>query len=448
MALLPTAMLALTHSIALAAHRPLSNPDLVLLTDLTGSLVIALASLVAGVEMASRSRLRLLAPSVALVFGALSIAEPENAIIRLVALVAVGAAAAVLVRGTVASRKVVAYAGTAAEAERLRLRHGRSHISCFAGEARNGRLVVGDGMIGYEVRAGAAVAVGDPLTPPERRPEAVALFVKLCAARGWVPCFYQTDSALRPMYRAAGFRLVKFGEEAIIDLSAFRLETPAAANVRHEIARARRRGLEPVTLRRLAPWDPAWDQMALVSARWLESHGGRELRFSLGRFGEVVDRDTWYTLARDQDGHLHAFCSWLRLGDDGIALDLVRRRPDASPGAVDLCVVAAIDRARDLGLGRVSLGLVPLRDSLGDATDGRLAHWVRGRLYRNGLGGYRYRSLAHFKGRLATRWEGRDLAMPRGPGLPFAVAALIQLHLGGASVNESAAAPVIQVSSA
>jgi hypothetical protein len=38
--------------------------------------------------------------------------------------------------------------------------------------------------------------------------------------------------------------------------------------------------------------------------------------------------------------------------------------------------------------------------------------------------------------------------MPRGPGLPFAVTALIQLHLGGASENESAAAPVIQVSSA
>jgi lysylphosphatidylglycerol synthetase-like protein (DUF2156 family) len=446
--LLPAAILGTVHAVGLAARRPLTDRDLVLLTDLTGALVIALASLVAGLGMASRSQMRLLAPVVAVVFGALSIVEPENALILLVALLAVGVAAAMLVRGALAGRRVVAYVGTTVEAERLRLRHGRSHISCFAGEARNGRLVVEDGMIGYEVRAGAAVAVGDPLTAPERRPEAVAAFVKICAARGWAPCFYQTDAALRPMYRAAGFHLFKLGEEALIDLSAFRLETPAAASARHEIARARRHGLEPVMLSRLGPWDPTWDQMAQLSARWIEDHGGRELGFSLGRFGEVVDRDTWYTLARDQDGHLHAFCSWLRLGDDGVALDLVRRRPDASPGAVDLCVVAAINRAQNLGLGRVSLGLVPLRDSLGDASDGRLGHWIRGRLYRKGLNGYRYRSLAHFKGRFATHWESRDVAMPRGPGLPFAVTALIQLHLGGASVIGTAPPAVTLVSPA
>ena len=49
--------------------------------------------------------------------------------------------------------------------ERLRLLHGRTHISCFAGEGAKSGLHRG-GVIGYQVRWGVAVAVGDPLTAP------------------------------------------------------------------------------------------------------------------------------------------------------------------------------------------------------------------------------------------------------------------------------------------
>ncbi|HAW10420.1 MAG TPA: hypothetical protein DCX12_04970 [Chloroflexi bacterium] len=59
-----------------------------------------------------------------------------------------------------------------------------------------------------------------------------------------------------------------------------------------------------------------------------------------------MDGTTVYTVACDQSGRVHAFCSWVRMGDDGIALDLIRHRPDAGAGAVDLCIVTAIERAR------------------------------------------------------------------------------------------------------
>ena len=333
-----------------------------------------------------------------------------------------------LARANLTGRAAPAPPAPASEIERLRLLHGRAHISSFSGEGGKRSLRAGGGVVAYQLWAGGAVTVGDPLTPDPLRREAIRAFLRLCSARGWAPCFYQTDVSARRVYREEGLRTLKFGEEAIVDVTEFRLDTPARSDVRHELARGRRAGLE-ATLQRPGRSDPAWADLERLSAQWLAGHGGREMGFSLGRFGEVVDAATWYTVARDRDGGAHAFCSWVRLGSDAIALDLIRRRPDAAPGAVDLCVTAAIDRARELGLSRVSLGLVPFRDSLGDGEDGRLARWVRRRVYERGVRGYSYRGLAHFKSKFATGWETRDVVLPRGPALVLAAAALLRLHL-------------------
>jgi phosphatidylglycerol lysyltransferase len=216
----------------------------------------------------------------------------------------------------------------------------------------------------------------------------------------------------------------------VVDIAAFDLRTPARADARHDVARARRAGLESATLAGPPPSDPFWAEAASVSTAWLSRRGGREIGFSLGRLGEAVDTETWYTVARDREGRLHAFCSWVRVGDDGIALDLGRWRSDAAHGAVDLCVVAAIEAARALGLRRVSLGAVAFRESLGDAPDGRLVRRARASLYRRGRRGYSYRGLSHFKAKFATHWESRDLVLPRGPSSLLALAALARVHLG------------------
>lgn len=442
----------MTHAAAVAAALPAVTRELVVaiaglpsdrevaaLRDAAGAMAVALGMLVGVVGMARRSMLLRILPVIALVFGVVTLVEPENDLAAVVALLAACVGVAVLARASLFGRSVPSPAGTAGEVERLRLLHGRAHISCFSDEEGKRSLLAGGGAIAYQVWAGGAIAVGDPLTAEPERREALRAFLQLCSARGWAPCLYQTDRAQRHLYREAGLHTLKFGEEAIIDVAQFRLDTPARADVRHELARGRRAGLEVAILPRLGRSDPAWAELERLSSQWLAGHGGREMGFSLGRFGEVVDRATWYTVARDRDGRPHAFCSWLRLGTDAIALDLIRRRPDAAPGAVDLCLTAAIERARELGLGRVSLGLVPLRDSLGDAEDGRLRRWVRRRLYERGVGGYRYRGLAHFKGRFATRWETRDVVLPRGLALVLAAAALLRLHV--AAPRSPAAAP-------
>jgi lysylphosphatidylglycerol synthetase-like protein (DUF2156 family) len=381
---------------------------------------------------ARRSRPVEAAGAFAVVAGAFSLTVPGNPLADWLGLVALAAAVGFEVGFALATRRSSLHrTGNPRELERLRLLHGRTHISCFTGDSAKSGLQVGDGVIGYQMRWGVGVAVGDPLIAPGLRQTAVTAFLGLCAGRRWVPCFFQTDAALRETYRNAGFRLLKFGEEAVVEVDEFDLNSSARADARHEVARARRAGLEVVTVWEPQPPGGLWSQLEQVSRDWLKVRGGREMGFSLGRLRDDAENSsTRYTVARDRNGRVHAFCSWIRMGDDGLALDLIRRRPDAAAGAVDLCVVTAIERSREDGLARVSLGSVPFRESLGDAPDGRLAQAVRARVYQHGVWGYSYRGLSHFKAKFATGWESRDLALPRGLSSLLALAALVRLHSG------------------
>jgi len=316
--------------------------------------------------------------------------------------------------------------------ERARSAHGRSHISCFVATSDKRAVELFDGaVVAFRTVARVAVCAGDPLAPVELQPTAIADFVATCDRRGWEPCFYQSAPGLRAAYRAAGLRLLKFGEEAIVDLSTFTLAVPQRANLRHEIARADRAGLTATVV----PWATAEPllraELEPVSRAWLEERrSGPEMGFSLGRFQETVDPDAWLVVVRGPRGGVHAFSSWLRLGADGIALDLVRRHPQAGPGAVDLCLTEALFEARRRGLRVASLGSVPCRDSLDDAPDGALARRVRRILFGHGAAGYRYSSLARFKNKFAPRWESRDIAYSCGLSSPRVLAALLAVHIG------------------
>jgi DNA-binding transcriptional MerR regulator len=62
--------------------------------------------------------------------------------------------------------------------------------------------------------------------------EAIQAFGDFCRENDWIPVFYEASERLLPAYRAAGLRLVKVGEEAIIPLDRFTLQgskTPMSA---------------------------------------------------------------------------------------------------------------------------------------------------------------------------------------------------------------------------
>jgi len=119
--------------------------------------------------------------------------------------------------------------------------------------------------------------------------------------------------------------------------------------------------------------------------------------------------------------------------DGGWMLDVMRRARGGVPGAVEACLVTAIEALGEIGVQRLSLGLAPLSGL--DPSSGPLAERILARGARLVRPVYDHEGLAFFKGKFAPTWEPRYLAVPGWVSLGTAVIALLRLHLGGGWPN-------------
>src|ERR1019366_10339907 len=195
--------------VAVLAENAVPGQGQFLLGHVLGPVVIAVGLLAAFGGSVRQSRPVVAAATFAILAGAFSLTVPRSPLADWLGLVALAAAVGFEVGFALATRGSLGEAKTPGETERLRLLHGRTHISCFAGDRAKSVLHVRGGVIGFQERWGAAVAVGDPLVAPALRRIAVTGFLDMCAGRRWVPCFFQTDATIRDGYGESGFRLIK-----------------------------------------------------------------------------------------------------------------------------------------------------------------------------------------------------------------------------------------------
>jgi phosphatidylglycerol lysyltransferase len=277
----------------------------------------------------------------------------------------------------------------------------------------------------YEVTRRVAIALGDPIGPPERARSAVAAFAGHCERHDWISAFYEAENP--DLYRALGYRLVPVGSDAIVRPAGFSLAGREKADLRYAVRRCEREGVRFEFLPGPEAWARHSDQLWAVSASWLRSGKGPEMRFSLGTLDTVRDPATTAGLAFAPGGELLGFVTWLPVpAREGWTLDLMRRRPDAPNGLMEALIVHSLEEAERAGRAEVSLGVAPLSLSGFPASTGtRLLGRVYGRLDRFRSG----RTLSHFKAKFAPHWEPRYLAVPDTVVLPEVLAALLAAHL-------------------
>lgn len=232
-------------------------------------------------------------------------------------------------------------------------------------------------------RAGPLVVVlGGPSGDPEQAHAAQAAFRRWAGRRPIV--WYGAGSPA-----GHGFHL---GQEAIVNLQRHELGTARSANLRHSVSRARRAGVEVVT----AAWSelPEAVRAQLRELEW--AHRRRrplQFRLTLSTLKDAMDGRAW-TLALGPSGRIEAAATWLDSSDRrGVVLDLMRRRDDAVPGAMELLIHSGLERARESGRLWASLGIVS-----GRAPDG----------------------LRRFKAKFRPEWHDRYIA---APGIPLVLAA-------------------------
>jgi phosphatidylglycerol lysyltransferase len=279
--------------------------------------------------------------------------------------------------------------------------------------------------IAYRMAENIAIALGDPVGPEAEIAPTVREFLEMCRENGWAVAFYQTLPDFVPMYRRLGLKILKIGDDAMVDLSTFSLQGKSKRELRSKVRSLDAMGIHTQEFQPPVP-DDILAQLKAVSDQWLQIPGRRERSFTLGQFDPDYLRSNPVLAAVDHAGSVLAFINLISVDKREITGDLMRRRTDAPNGIMDYLFIKLFLFARERGYARVSLGMAPMigfQEREQATREERAIH----RLFQQLDFFFSFRGLHHYKAKFATSWEPRYLVYENVFELPRAALALRQL---------------------
>ena len=161
----------------------------------------------------------------------------------------------------------------------------------------------GKSFVAYCVGANFAVALADPIGPPEETVETIGQFRRFCEDNGWGVAFHQTLPDLLPIYRESGFKKLKIGDDAIVDLTNFTLDGKGFKKLRSRNNQLEKSGVRARFYDAPIP-DDLIRRLKEVFDEWLRLPGRRERAFTLGKFDPDYLRSTPIATATERAVHL------------------------------------------------------------------------------------------------------------------------------------------------
>ena len=286
--------------------------------------------------------------------------------------------------------------------------HGRSSLDLFKLSPDKTYFFSASGraFLAYRMARAFAVVLADPVGPEEEIPAVIRAFRGLCEENDWKLAFYETLPDFLPHYKAEGFKKLKIGDDAIVDLGQFSLDGKKMKHIRHYLNQVEKSETRWVYHEPPLP-DEVLAGLRDVSDDWLKIPGRRERGFTVGVFAEKDIRPTPVFAAVGPDGRTLAFVNVVRSYAPGeTTIDLMRHRRDAPDGIMDALFVKLFERQKERGFTRFSFGIAPMsgfREGEEAGAEERAVQYFLRRL--NFL--FSYSGLTQYKAKFATHWEPR-----------------------------------------
>jgi len=163
-----------------------------------------------------------------------------------------------------------------------------------------------DSVISFVQKSHLALCLGDPVGPSADISHAINEFINYCKQNDWEPVFYQIPSETRLIYQGLGFSTLAIGQEAIVNLSGFNLDSPAAKKVRYSYRKVKEAGFRVEMITPPIPL-PIMENLRSVSDNWLTMMHGSEKHFSLGWFDENYLNQHPVMVVKSETGSMVAF---------------------------------------------------------------------------------------------------------------------------------------------
>lgn len=288
----------------------------------------------------------------------------------------------------------------------------------------------GGSMVAYALEGRVALALGDPIGPPEDLAASIAGYKAYCSSNDWLPAFYQTAPQSLPAYQEGGFQALCIGHEGIVALKDFTLAGGENKSLRSATNKLIRLGYSTEVIEPPIP-DNIYSALQQISDEWLTLMHGSEKRFSLGWFNEDYIKGGRVIVIRGpEDGQITAFANIVpEYQLDEITIDLMRHRSGVEKGSMDFIFVSLFEWAKEKGYSTFNLGLSALSgigESSKDPAIARALHYV----YEHINQFYNFKGLHEFKEKFHPSWSPRYLIYPGPTSLPLVALALIRSDSG------------------
>ncbi len=284
-------------------------------------------------------------------------------------------------------------------------------------------------LIAYTVYGKIAMALSDPIGPPEDIARTISGFQSFCVENDWIAAFCPAGPDFLDHYKHAGFKYILVGSDAVVDLHGFALQGSARSSYRKRYNRLRKQGYQLV-LHQPPLSEALLAQLHQISDRWLKRVAGAEKRFFNGWFDPEYIRNSQVAVIYAPQGEAIAFANLApeyQLNE--ISLDLVRFAQEAPAGIMDFFFVSLFYWAKGQGYDTFNLGgcaLAQVGDNPSDPFVERMIHllfihtnWFRG-----------HKGLYDFKRKFQPAWEKRYLVYPGIVHLPSVCFAIMRIDAG------------------
>lgn len=299
----------------------------------------------------------------------------------------------------------------------------------FTGDKRFLMAPESDAFLAYQIQGHSWIAMGDPVGNRDRWPDLMWDFRTCADAEQGRILFYELSVEAMPIAIDMGLTLVKYGEEATVDLTRFSLEGPGAKSLRYALRRGEAAGAKFEVL--AAPLAPETiSELQPVSDIWLSHKGRSEKAFSLGHF------DPDYLARFDCaviriEGTVVAFANmWATPNRAELSIDLMRHVDGLAFSAMDFLFSRLMLWGREQGYRRFSLGMAPL-SGLEVRRFAPLWAQAGNLIYRRGEALYGFEGLRLYKSKFSPDWTPRYIAAAGNISLARGMIDLNRLISGG-----------------
>ncbi len=260
--------------------------------------------------------------------------------------------------------------------------------------------------IAYGVGSNFAVALADPVGPEEEIEETIRNFMEFCRENDWRVAFHQALPHFLPIFKKLGFRKLKIGDDAIVDLNKFSISGSRMKDLRNTMNKMEKSGIG------IKIFEPPVDDKTIlelkeVSDEWLKIPGRRERGFTLGMFDPNYIKSTAVLAAVDAQGRILSFVNIIPSFRAGEAtVDLMRRREEAPNGIIDYLIVKLLESLKNKGYERFNLGMAPMsgfRENDEASIEEKTIYYFSKRM--NFL--FSFAGLRLHKSKFASYWEPR-----------------------------------------